>query len=243
MRCKKHLSLFLTALSLVCLFSFSTRLSAQFNIQVDYASSYIWRGFDLNPIKKPVLQPSVEYVFSDSGFSLNIWNSISFADKELLETDLTLDYAFKGLDIFSFRAGFIHYGWYFTENFHFSYDTSQELYLSAGIEDFFLKPALTLFYDFTNGDGLYILLETESRVILTESVPLHLCASLGYNAGQWLAEGAGRGFSDLNIGAEALLRKGKISLVPFVRWTIVLLDAIGDEKYFQFGVSLRISSL
>ena len=213
-------------------------LSAQFSFQADYTSRYIWRGFDLNPYKKPVIQPSLGYDFGDSGLSLNLWMSFSFANKELHETDLTLAYTRNLSKAFFLEAGFIHYGWYFAPNFRFEDDTSHEVFAGVKMPESILHPALTVFYDFTNGDGFYVLLETEYSFQLMKFLGTTLSASLGYNGGQWLAEETDPGFSDLNIGIALVYEQANFSIIPFANYTFVLLDAIGEENHFWFGLSL-----
>jgi hypothetical protein len=99
-------------------------------------------------------------------------------------------------------------------------------------------PAITVFYDFTNGDGFYILLETGYSCEPMRSLKTSLSASLGYNGGQWLAEGTDHGFSDLNIGLSLAYAWNDFQIIPFANYTFVLLDAIGKENHFWFGISL-----
>lgn len=218
---------------------FGTQLKAGFSYQVDFVSRYIWRGFDLNPNKKPALQPSITYAFGKSGLSFTLFTSFSFEDKNTNEIDFFLDYEFKTSADFSLSAGFFNYGWYFRDNFKFKDDTSQEIYVSAGLPNLFLCPRFTAYYDFGNGDGFYFQLETGHSLKLSENVNLDLSASLGYNAGQWLAEGVDRGFSDLNLGAAFPFKVKRFEITPFATYTFVLLDAIGSENHFWFGISLK----
>ncbi len=228
---------FLTAL--LCLLGLcSTDLSADFQFQADLASRYIWRGFDLNPYKKPVFQPSIEYEFGNSGLSLNLWMSFSFANKELNETDLTLTYTKELSDQFLLEAGIIHYGWYFAPNFRFADDTSHEIYARVWMPEIMLQPGITIFYDFTNGDGFYVSLETGYSFEPIKSLETSLSASLGYNGGQWLAEGIDPGFSDLNFSLSLAYRWNDFQIIPFANYTFVLLDSIGKENHFWFGISL-----
>jgi uncharacterized protein (TIGR02001 family) len=225
--------------ALLCLLGIShSSLSAEFHFQADFISRYIWRGFDLNPYKKPVFQPSLAYEFGNSGLSLNLWMSFSFANKELNETNLTLAYSRKLSETFSLETGLIHYGWYFAPNFRFEDDTSHEAYVSVGMPENLLQPAISLFYDFTNGDGFYVLLETGHYFDLAKSFEADISASLGYNGGQWLATGTDPGFSDLNIGISLAYAWNELRIIPFANYTIVLLDAIGKETHFWFGISL-----
>jgi uncharacterized protein (TIGR02001 family) len=225
--------------ALLCLLGLCrASLFADLHVRTDLTSRYIWRGFDLNPYKKPVFQPSLEYEFGKSGLSLDVWMSFSFVNKELNETNLTLTYTRKFSEQFSLEAGLIHYGWYFAPNFRFEDDTSHEVFAALGMPGIFLQPKIAVFYDFTNGDGLYVLLETGYPLNLLTFLETNITASLGYNGGQWLAEGVDPGFSDLNIGISLAFAWNKLRIVPFVNYTFVLLDAIGIEDHFWFGISL-----
>jgi uncharacterized protein (TIGR02001 family) len=227
------LTVLLCLLGLLC-----TNLKADIQFQADLVSRYIWRGFDLNPYKKPVFQPSMTYEFGKGGLSLDVWMSFSFVNKELNETNLTLAYTRKLTDQFSLKAGLIHYGWYFAPNFRFEDDTSHEVFAGVEMPEIVLRPAVTIFYDFTNGDGFYALLETEYSFQPVTFLETSLFASLGYNGGQWLAKETDPGFSDLNIGISLACAWKEFRIIPFANYTIVLLEAIGKENHFWFGISL-----
>lgn len=227
--------------TMVCLLMacgiFQVNLEAGTEFQVDFSSRYIWRGFDLNPQNQPVLQPSITHSFGDSGFSVNVWGSFSFENKELHEADLTLSYDFKTAENFSLSIGLIHYGWYFTEGFDFGDHTTQEIYITAGLPKVILGPSLSVYYDFNNGDGFYVSLGLGHSVQLSDQLNLDLSASLGYNGEQWIDES---GFSDLNLGLSVPFKIDKISISPFVKITFVLMDAVNPEvdNEFAFGASL-----
>lgn len=225
-------------LVLIPIIGLSLPLSADIKYNLTYSSSYIWRGFDLNPTQKMVLQPSVDYSFGKSGLDLNVWGSFSFVNRNRNEIDLTLSYTFKSAKNFLLKAGLIHYGYYFVENFSFENNTSHEIFIAAGLPDTITHPTFTVFYDFTNGDGLYLQLETGHSISITPSIQTELSASLGYNGGQWLAESADPGFSDLNIGLAVQFEYKNWSIVPFANYTFVLLDALGNENFFWFGIAV-----
>lgn len=219
-------------------FCFLSSLKADFLYRVDLTSRYIWRGFDLNPNKQPALQPSFEYSCGDCGYTLNLWSSFSFNNKDYNEIDLSFTYDFKLRGNLSLNAGFIFYGWYFVDNFSFKEDTTQEIFMSVALPKLCFQPRLTLYYDFGNGDGFYILFDSTFSHEFSRSIKTDLFASLGYNGGQWLAEGADPGFSDANLGADLVFRCGKVSISPFVRVTRVLLEAIGKQTHVWFGISV-----
>ena len=213
-------------------------LKGDFLYRVDVTSRYIWRGFDLNPSKQPALQPSFEYSCGDCGFTFNFWSSFSFNNKDYNEIDLSFSYDFKLSGNLSLNAGFIHYGWYFVDDFSFNKDTTQEIFVAAGLMKLCFHPRLTLFYDFGNGDGFYLLLESHFLKKFSKTIEAVLYGSLGYNGGQWLAEGSDPGFSDANLGADLTFRFGRVTMTPFLRFTRVLLEAIGRQTHFWFGISV-----
>jgi hypothetical protein len=220
--------------------AFPSNTYAQLSLKTDLVSSYIWRGFDLNPYKEPVLQPSLTYGLNGSGLSLEVWSSFSFANKEIHEVDLLLTYKRslgKSLDL---SAGLIHYGWYWTPNFRFGDDTSHEVFVGAGLPLLLFNPYLTVFYDFTNGDGLYILLESEMSVPLLAWLDSVFHVSLGYNGGQWLSEDTDPGFSDLNLRASVPITSGPLRITPYAQYTQVLMEAIGRENFFLCGISVSL---
>jgi len=224
-----------------CVIALPPNLSAEFTLKADLVSSYIWRGFDLNPYERPVLQPSINTSLGDTGLSLELWSSFSFENQELHEVDFTLAYQKilgKHLEI---GAGIIHYGWYFTPDFRFEDDTTHELFLSAALPGSILSPGLAVFYDFHNGKGVYVLLQSDFEAELHSRLSLGLHASLGYNAGQWLAEGVDPGWSDLNLRASFPISLGDFQVMPYAQYTFVLLEAISREDYFLYGISLSIA--
>jgi uncharacterized protein (TIGR02001 family) len=205
--------------------------------QVDVFSAYIWRGFDLNPDHKPVIQPSLTYTFGDSGFAFNVWMSFSFEDKELTETDFTLSYDFQVSENIALSAGIIHYAWYLTEGFDFKDDVNHELYLTAAFPKIFLNPAVSVYFDFTNGDGWYAEASLGHSVKLGGLVTADLSASLGYNFGMWLPENAGAGLSDFNIGLAVPFKAGKVSITTMATYTFVLMDEVSIKDHFWLGLS------
>lgn len=208
--------------------------------QLDVVSSFIFRGGDLNPEHKPVIQPQLTYVFGNSGFSANVFTSFSFENKELNELDLTLSYDYQVSEGLTLSCGLIHYGWYWSNGFTFKDHTTTEGYVGVSLPRVPLGPKLTLYYDFNLGDGLYAELSLLHSIKMDDTLNADLSATLGYNAGQWLPEDADTGFSDLTVGVAFPFKAGKVSLVPYANYTFVLLDAIGTKNHFWAGLSLII---
>lgn len=236
MRLAKKIGLVVMAIVLFLL-PLTQQLQAGNSWQVDLSSRYIWRGFDLNPQNKPVIQPSFTHTFGESGFAVNLWGSISFEDKALNEIDLTLTYDLKTTEDYSISLGFIHYGWYFSEDFDFGDHTTQEVYISAGLPKVFLNPNLTFYYDFNNGDGYYVLASLGHSLEVAPKVNLDLSASLGYNGKQWIDR---TGFSDLNLGLAIPLVLEKITITPFLRATFILMDEINPFVHNEITLGISI---
>jgi uncharacterized protein (TIGR02001 family) len=217
-------------------------LGKSVSFQVDMTSRYIWRGFDMLPDNNSALQPSLTFDLADSGLSLNLWASFALTDRGVYkysdEIDFTLTYALKTPESLSLVLGFTNYGYWFAEDFKFNDNTTQEFFVEVGLPKVLLSPKLTAFYDVNLGDGLYVQLSAAHQVSLAGNLGLDLSAALGYNAGQWLPEGADTGFSDLTIGASLPLKVGTVTLAPFMNITFVFLDAVNDDNELWFGVSL-----
>ncbi|MGE5344069.1 MAG: hypothetical protein ACM3SY_21570 [Candidatus Omnitrophota bacterium] len=225
----------LILMSLVSVF----QLSAQPVYRLTVATGYSWRGFDLNPPNKPVIQPSVTFNLGKSGIAFDIWSSFSFQSRSLNEIDFTLSYAFKTPENYSLSIGFNHYGWYFVKPFRFKNNTTQEVYVSAGLPNVFLKPEVTVYYDFNNGDGTYVLLELARSLPLSAELGLDLSAALGYNGKQWINRS---GLSDLSLGATVPVKIGSVTLSPFVNVVFIFMDEVnpGVKNRVIVGASVSI---
>jgi uncharacterized protein (TIGR02001 family) len=228
------------AILLLLFFTATFSLYSGFSYQVDFISRYIFRGFDLNPVKKPVIQPQVTYNIGGSGFAVNLWFNFSFEDKEANETDFIITYDFKTPESFILSLGFIHYAWYLSNNFKFHNNTTHEFYVTAGLPKVLLGPAITLYYDFHNGNGLYADLSLGHSFKLRDKAKVDLSAILGYNGGQWQDEMfyEDTGFSDLSLSIALSIKLGKFTITPFAVYTFVLMNAIGDNDHFWFGIRL-----
>jgi len=218
----------------------SSQLFGRVDGELSYLSSYIWRGFDLNPRHWPVVQPSVFFKFGDSGLALQMKGIFSFHDREVNEFNGVLSYSLTVRDAVRLTGGLIHYGWYFSEDFSFGYDTSHEIFISTAFPTVPLHPALTLYYDFHNGDGLYVELKAGHFFPLRKWLGIRASGTLGYNGGQWLTDRADSGLSDLDLMVEIPVKLGPVSLTPFIRYTSVLLEAIGKESFPRYGLTISL---
>ena len=77
---KKLVIIFILALAVI------SNLNAELTFQLDFASRYIWRGFDVFSPDKPAIQSSITWDVVNSGFSINVWGSFALADRDRLDS-------------------------------------------------------------------------------------------------------------------------------------------------------------
>jgi len=219
----------------------------------DIMSHYVWRGQRLSD--DFVVQPSVGITYE--GFGANIWanwdDTVSSAtDSGITETDYTLNYTFSK-DKFGFDVGYIYYA------FPSPGVDTQEIYVGVSY-DTILSPSATLYYDFDEGEGAFLVLAVGHSVDLTEKIALNLGASASYNFGNAVMGPAADGntdFSDFYNGelsaSVSIPVTDNISIEPKVAASFSLsddaesaikgLDATGkaDDSFVYGGINITLS--
>jgi hypothetical protein len=201
---------------------------------VDFYTKYIWRGQNL--VDDPVLQPSA-YV-SAVGFTASIWGNVTLdGEKEFTELDYTLDYTTSlgviddRLEKVSVSAGYIYYDF---PNLSSS-DDSQEIYAAVAV-DTLLSPSFVVYYDYDEGDGTYYEASVSHSVPL-DPVELNLCATVGYNDGQW---GFDSSFSAAALGASLVIPLTEwVSIEPAIIYSVALDNQYDDEFYGGFSIDIH----
>jgi hypothetical protein len=211
---------------------------------VDIMSNYVWRGQKLS--NASVVQPSVGITYG--GFSANLWANYDTDTNEHNETDLTLSYSYP-VDKLSIDAGYIYYALE-------GVNDTQEIYLAVSY-DFLLSPTLTVYYDFDQGDGAFIVASISHSFEVTDKVGLNLGASGSYNGKNAVmgTDSSGDKFSgfyngELSASVGVQLTKA-LSIEPKIAYSFPLSsdaeDAIkaisddGDKDIFYGGVNLTLS--
>ncbi len=221
----------------ICLFAVAW-LPGAVAPQVDLVSRYVWRGFDLLPDNHAAIQPSLTIDLGASGFSLNVWSSFALAQRDLFkysdEIDLTLSYEFAMPEGWELSAGFIHYGYWFAEDFSFKDSTSEEVYATVTRTDLPLSPTLSLYYDFNLGSGLYVTLGGSHELKVNEKVSVEAGGLIGFNSRQYIDK---TGFSDIDLYLNAPLTLGRLTLTPSLNVMIPLMDEVNEDVEFWFGFS------
>ena len=146
---------------------------------VDVMSNYVWRGIKVS--NSWVVQPSVGIGYG--GFAANIWGNYDSdvaeatsngdtSHGEMTEVDVTLSYT-KTFDKLTLGGGYIYYAFD-------GFNDTQEVYVTASY-DTLLSPALTVYYDYDEGNGAFIIASIGHTFKLPRDMSLKLGALASYN--------------------------------------------------------------
>src|SRR3972149_6447266 len=155
-------------------FASETKVSG--TASVDVLSNYVWRGQKLT--NSWGIQPSVGITYRS--FGANIWanyDSDSQVDEgdehgELSETDSTLSYNFS-VEKWNFGLGYIYYALT-------GFNDPQEVYLSTSYSTL-LNPTLTLYYDYDEGNGAFVIAAISHSFEVFKGSSLKLSTSASYH--------------------------------------------------------------
>jgi len=201
---------------------------------VDIYNSYMWRGFELH--EDVAIQPSVAITYGR--FGANLWSDYNTDTKEAVETDLTLNYI-HSIDKIGLDIGYIYYG------LDGAADT-QEIYIAVSY-DTLLSPSLTLYYDFDEFDGTFIVASIGHDISISGNIALSLGASASYNSDS-VGEYSALHNGDISASASIPV-SGGIWISPMLAYSFTLSDdaedavknADGDNNFFYGGVSASLS--
>lgn len=202
---------------------------------VDVMSNYVWRGIKSTP--NMAIQPSVGIAYGP--FSTNLWANFDAKNGEHTETDLALDYGFS-LGKIGLNIGYIYYA------FEGLNDT-QEAYVAVSY-DTFLKPKLTVYYDFEEGNGVFLIASVSHSLELAKDIPFNLGASASYNMNNKIMgspDGVKEDFSSFyngELSASVGIPVAKnISVTPKVAYSFALTnDAKNAIRALNYGDSSSI---
>ncbi len=224
---------------------------AEASLDVEYFSSYVWRGQVLN--SESVLQPAFS-ASADFGLSLSAWGNMDLTDKadcrgEFTEVDLTVAYQLPLSGTLGVSVGVIEY--LFPKEGDYEAGTpdghpdvpdrkdsdTRELFVELGL-DVILAPTLTLYYDVDEVNGFYGSFELGQGIALTEQLELGLGASIGMGDRDYNNYYFGKksiALNDLNLSAGlGYAFTDNLSLAGAIHYTTLLDGSIragGDETY------------
>ncbi len=226
-------------------------------VDVPLLSSYVWRGQVLN--KEAVVQPGL--TGSMGGFAVNAWSSMNLydtdTDGEFTEMDWTVSYGATAGPV-EWGVGVVQYTFPNStleaeDGTVTAYPGTIEVYASAGLPDVLLAPALTVYCDVDEIDGVYGVLAVGHTFAVSEKVGVDLSASLAladsdYNMGYFGYDQTA--LNDLVVGAALpVALTENFSLTPSISYMMLpdsdLGDAAdvayGDKDSFYGGVTLSCS--
>jgi uncharacterized protein (TIGR02001 family) len=146
----------------------STAAEGEASASLGFYSNYVWRGQTLSD--GIVAQPTAG--LSWKGLGVNIWANYDEELESVTETDFTLNYA-GNYEKLSYDVGVIYYGLE-------SIKDTTELYLGLSY-DVILAPYATLYYDFDEGDGAFLVLGIGHSFPVTEGIGIDLGADVTVN--------------------------------------------------------------
>lgn len=221
MRIKKKLAT-LVAVTVIAMWGMQTAKASAEDLSaeagVDVLSNYVWRGQKLSD-DKGVIQPYIDISFN--GFGANYWANYDLENSEHTETDLTLSWSTE-VDRVSIGLGYINYALD-------GADDTQEVYFSLEY-DILLTPSLTLYYDFDEGEGGFLIASVGHTFTLPREASLNLGASVSVNLGNRVMGLDSRGDEFTNFyngelaGSVSLPIGSVVTVEPKVAWTFPLSD-------------------
>ncbi len=178
----KRMRVILTAVFIVCISVtgvYAEEIKKSGYASVDVMSNYVWRGQKLS--NSWVLQPSVGINYG--AFGANIWSNYDSDRKEatsgdesghgkITETDITMTYT-HSIDKLTLTGGYIYYA------LEGANDT-QEFFVSASY-DMFMNPSLSVYYDYDEGNGAFIVAGIGHTFPVAENIGIKLGATASYN--------------------------------------------------------------
>ncbi|HQU71514.1 MAG TPA: hypothetical protein PKV71_00250 [Calditrichia bacterium] len=205
----------LNVLTLLALLAGFARAQVGLSGGVDFASKYLWRGYEVTD--SPVAQPTLDMALGNSGFSVNFWGSFALSDRGQYgiadEFDVTLTYGRElAHHAYHLNLGVIYYTFPNQDNFSLGDHTTPEVFASLGFANLPFTPHVAFYYDLNLGDGWFAAVGGEKEFHVA-SQPFVFATHLGYNQNQF---GAEAGFRELLFSLGSELAVGDFSVTPSI---------------------------
>jgi hypothetical protein len=201
-------------------------------VELSLVSRYVFRGYDSSPQgNTPSLQTSLTGLVGATGWSFNLWTSHGWKGGAALhEIDYTVDYTRTLAGPADLSLGYVFYD---ARGFD---ERTQEVYLGASWPELSWEPAVSVYYDFDTGKGLYAELAGGSAV---GGRGLWGSWAVGYNGGQY---GADYGISHATFGlSKDLDWRDGWTVTPSLNYVAVFDEAVNTSDEWFVGVSLSRS--
>lgn len=206
----------------------------EFEVTVDLASNYVWRGQVLSD--GVVFQPGIGGSYA--GFSLGFWGNMALGSgedkRDLNEVDTTLAYGFDAGKV-DLEFGFIHYNFPHTE-----VRGTTEAYASVGINDLPVTLGFAFYYDIDEADGAYVSASVGRSLYEGDKVAVEAglsagWATSGYNNYYFGVEESAFNDANLYVSSNYSLGKG-LGLGLSAQYTWLPdseIEAAAGEAYFD----------
>jgi len=201
---------------------------------VTWVSSYIWRGFDLLADDEPAIQPGLAFSLPHD-MSLGLWGSYGLDDEDDLdEFDVTLSKSGTFKCGTEWSIGHTYY------TFPVVDQESQETFVGLVFPSLMLSPALDVYFDWGDGDGVYAALSGGLDVPFSGDgqVPLSLGVSIGYSDGYW---GIEPGVTDVSLSAAVPVPVKAVTITPALNYVVTPGDRANNEDEFWGGIDIAFS--
>ncbi len=206
------------------------------NTDLPIMSAYVWRGQVLND--EAVFQPALN--LSKGGLGLNVWGNDNLTDAvgdsgEFSEVDLTVSYGGRVGPV-QYGAGLVEYLFpnqtLTTASSSVAYPSTREVYVSLGLPDLPVVPALTIYRDIGEGECCYGVFGLSSSRALTDKATLGLGVSVGMGDGDYNTFYFGvdeATIDDANVGVTLTYQVlAGLAVAPGIQYTWLPDDDIRD---------------
>ncbi len=236
-------------------FQFEELKDVSFDLQTDYVTRYMFRGFDTLD-DEGAIQPSLTANLGESGLWLNFWGSfgldggLAFDEtrrEDLDELDWTIGYDRALNDDVSISAGYTL--------FQFPNVGSEaninEFFAGISLTNLPLTPSVMVYYDFPvesggPGDGFFYELSVSHTLELAnplseESLPLDLGCLVGANDGVYDVDTGGFALTHVVFNVSTSIDCNFFDVTPAFQYQISTNKAVNDEDEGWFTLSLSKS--
>jgi uncharacterized protein (TIGR02001 family) len=213
-------------------------------VNVDYVTSYIWRGIDSHPQNDPAIQPGIDLSLPQ-GWGLNIWASYGFDEglnSNLDELDFTLSKSGEFTPAIVWTAGHTYYTFPTVDKASGAPAESNESFAGLSFPKLPLQPAVNLYVDWETGNGVYgsVSGSYELPFGISKSDPkMSLGINIGYSDGQW---GTRPGLADISTSLSIPIKIHGIILSPSLNYSIAPDERVNADDELWLGLNFKFQT-
>jgi hypothetical protein len=241
MKFKRKLILVVLILFSIVTITFTDKAMAEEGLSTSFSldaySNYVWRGRNLS--KGFVFQPAVDIIDGQYGF--NAMANFDIYTSEFNEFLFTLNYMYRADDAY-FDLGLIYY--YFPAKNH---KDTIEGYATTKVK-VMIDVMLTLYYDFDEGSGAFLVSEFSYSIPIGKMANLKLASEINTNmSNEIMGKGTNKqyffNFYNCELRASFIIKASdNLIIEPIVAYSFpITKDAeLNIKEEFYFGVSAKM---